>query len=145
MGTVERGARDRRYRAHRRGDHRQCLDGRPCRPAPEAKALVSGTRGQPAASASNVDRSTFDAPPMSPAARLDVELRRVAERLDSLHVALLDDPTSTPLLAECRGQQRSLVMLQAARGALGVVPVAATPNPLEELRARRAERMAGGA
>lgn len=126
-------ARQHRHRAHKRGNHSECAPERECRAGPPPADAALPPDPLPVRS--------------SPREQLDVELRRVVGRLDALHVALSVEPCNVALLAEARGQQRALTLLLDALSKLaGTAPATpAPPNPLDELRRRRAERLAGSA
>lgn len=67
-------------------------------------------------------------------------------RLDVLAEALVERPLDVELLAESRGQQRTLISLSAVLAKTGpVAPVLPlNENPLQRLRRVREERMAAG-
>lgn len=129
-----KAARDRRYHQHRRGNHAECLPDRPCRPA----ARPYRTSPPPVVPALSAD---------TPGDVLAGEILLVRERLAVLGAALEAKPLDIATLAEVRGQQRTLVSLLAAKSkhAAATPPAPMAENPLEALRRRRAERMAGPA
>ena len=118
--------RQRRYRRHKSGDHSQCLPDRECRRTGSTAPMMAA------------------APSLSPRAAMERELGRVIARLDVLAAALDERPLDLEISAEARGLARTLTSLAAALEKLkppaGVTPL--KPNPLEELRARRAARQA---
>src|SRR5689334_4782589 len=109
-GNSQQVDRQRRYRRHKSGDHSQCLPYRECRlEAARNSAAAPVELAAPKVAASS----------LSPRDAIERELARTIGRLDVLHEALTERPLDVELLAEARGQQRSLAGLTAALGKLG--------------------------
>jgi hypothetical protein len=124
-----------RYKRHKRGDHSVCRPERGC-PTPPSTPSTRADHLRDALAAGGPSAAGRDL--------LIDELARVAARLDVLDEALRAEPTSTALLRAAAQQQGvAAKLLYRLDRTTPMAPVTPIENPLEALRRRRAERMAG--